>query len=86
LKEVIGMLKNKGKIRNSLSVGKSGNSLLRLFRSDTDFQACPISLERTDQEEDYDACAQKRVGNAMLEAEYKKAKAIMTLQQNRNFY
>jgi len=55
-----------------------------LLRSDTGFQAFLINLERTNQEDAYSE-AQKEVGNATLEAEYKKAKAIMAMQQHRNF-
>jgi len=79
IKEVIGMLNRKSKS----GVVKPENRLLRLLRSDTGFQASLISLERADQEEVYNE-SQKEVGNAMLEAEYKKAQAIKTMQQNRN--
>ena len=79
------MFKNKKKIGNNSGVIEPENRLLRLLRSDTGFQACLISLERADQEDDYNACAQEKIGNAMLEAEYKKAKAIMMMQQHRNF-
>jgi hypothetical protein len=77
------MFTNKKKIGNNSGIIKSTDRLLRLLRSDTGFQASLISLERTDQEDAYDE-PQKEVGNAMLEAEYKKAKAIMAIQQHRN--
>ena len=79
------MFNGKKKIGNNLGAKKTESRLLRLLRSDTGFQACLMSLERTDQEDDYNACAQKEIGNAMLEVEYKKAKAIMMMQQHRNF-
>jgi len=78
------MFKNKKKIGNNSGVIEPENRLLRLLRSDTGFQAFLINLKRTNQEDAYSE-AQKEVGNAMLEAEYKKAKAIMAMQQHRNF-
>jgi len=48
------------------------------------FQASLISLERKDQEDAYNE-SRKEIGNAMLEAECKKAEAIMMMQQHRNF-
>jgi hypothetical protein len=78
------MFTNKKKIGNNSGVIKSTNRLLRLLRSDTGFQASLISLERIGQEDAYYE-PRKEVGNAMLEAEYKKAKAIMAIQQHRNF-
>jgi len=78
------MFKNKKKIGNNSGVIEPENRLLRLLRSDTGFQAFLINLERTNQEDAYSE-AQKEVGNATLEAEYKKAKAIMAMQQHRNF-
>jgi len=80
---VVRMFNRKKKIGSSSGVIKPENRLLRLLRSDTGFQASLISLERADQEEVYNE-SQKEVGNAMLEAEYKKAQAIKTMQQNRN--
>ena len=80
------MFTNKKKIGNNSGAIKSTNRLLRMLRSDTGLQASLISLERTDQEEDYDARPQKEVRNAFLEAEYKKGKAIMMMQLHRNFY
>jgi hypothetical protein len=78
------MFKNKKKIGNNSGVIEPENRLLRLLRSDTGFQAFLINLKRTNQEDAYSE-AQKEVGNATLEAEYKKAKAIMAMQQHRNF-
>ena len=78
------MFKNKKKIGSNSGVIEPENRLLRLLRSDTGFQAFLINLERTNQEDAYSE-AQKEVGHAMLEAEYKKAKAIMAMQQHQNF-
>jgi len=79
------MFNRKKKIGSNSGVIKPENKLLRLLRSNTGFQASPLSLERTDQEDDYNACIQKEIRNAMLEAEYQKAKTIMMMQQHRNF-
>jgi len=78
------MFTNKKKIGHNSGVMEPENRLLKLLRSDTGFQAFLINLEGTNQENAYSE-AQKEVGNAMLEAEYKKAKAIMAMQQHRNF-
>jgi len=78
------MFTRKKKSGSNSGVIKSENSLLRLLRSDTGFQASLISLERKDQEDAYNGY-QKEVRNAMLEAEYKKNRAIMMMQQHRNF-
>jgi hypothetical protein len=76
------MFTRKKKIGSDLGVIEPENRLLRLLRSDTGFQAFLISLQRTNQEDAY-SISQKEVGNAMLEAEYKKAKVIMMMQQQR---
>jgi hypothetical protein len=78
------MFTRKKKIGSNSGVIKPENRLLRLLRSDTGFQAFLINLERTNQEDAYNE-SWKEIRNAMLEAEYKKAKAIMTMQQHRNF-
>ena len=78
------MFKNKKKIGSNSGVIEPENRLLRLLRSDTGFQAFLINLERTNQEDAYSE-AQKEVRNAMLEAEYKKAKAVTAMQQHLNF-
>ena len=78
------MFTRKRKIGSNSGVIKPENRLLRLLRSDTGFQAFLINLERTNQEDAYNE-SWKEIRNAMLEAEYKKAKAIMTMQQHRNF-
>jgi hypothetical protein len=77
------MFTRKKKIGSDLGEIKPENRLLRLLRSDTGFQASLISLERTDLEDAYGE-VQREIRNAMLEAEYKKAKAIMMWQQHRN--
>jgi len=79
------MFTKKKKTGSNSTLTKPENRLLRLLRSDKGFQASLISLERTDRE---DACTedQKMIGNAMLEAEYKKAKALLAFQNNQRFY
>jgi len=79
------MFTRKKKIGSDLRDIKPENRLLRMLRSDTGSQAFLINLERTDQEDFYGE-AQKEVRNAIIEAEYKKAKAIMATQQHRNLY
>ena len=79
------MFTRKKKIGSDLRDIKPENRLLRMLRSDTGSQAFLISLERTAQEDFYGE-AQKEVRNAIIEAEYKKAKAIMATQQHRNLY
>ena len=78
------MFARKKKIGSELGEIKPENRLLRLLRSDIGSQGSPFSLETTNQEDAYSE-AQKEVRNAMLEAEYKKAKAIMMMQQHPNF-
>jgi len=74
------MFKIKEKIERSLSKRGSENSLLRLFRSNTGFQPSVVGLNAADQEDFY-VDSLKETRNAMLEAERKKAMAIMALQQ-----
>jgi len=81
-KEVIGMFKNKSKIKSGLTIGKAEKSPLRLFRSDIAFQLSPSSLEGIHHEDVY-VDDQKEITNAMLIAEQNKAKAIMAMQKNR---
>jgi len=78
------MFTRKKKIGSNLGLIEPENRLLRLLRSNTGFQAFLISPERTNQE-DTSGEAQKEFENAMLEAEYKKAKAFMTMQRHPNF-
>jgi len=78
------MFPKKKKIGSSSTLTKPENRLLRLLRPDTGFQASLISLERTDRE---DACSEDRkmIENAMLEAEYQKARALLAFQNNQRF-
>ena len=78
------MFKNR-KIGSSLEVGKSEKPKLRMLRSYQASQASLFNVEGADQE---NVCedSRKDFGTAMLEAEYKKAKAIMAFQNNRRFY
>jgi 7,8-dihydro-6-hydroxymethylpterin-pyrophosphokinase len=78
------MFARKKKIGSNLGVMELQNRLLRLLRSDTGFQAFLISPDRTNQE-NASSESQKDFENAMLEAEYKKAKAFMTMQRHPNF-
>jgi hypothetical protein len=82
--EVIGMFKN-GKIGSKLGVAKSEKRKLRMLRSDQAFQASLVSVAEIDQENVCEG-SQKDIRTSMLEAEYKKAKALMAFQNNRRFY
>jgi len=79
------MFTRKKKIGSDLGVAKSGNRLLRLLRSDMGSQASLMSSAKAEREDAYGE-AQKEITNAMLEAEYERAKAVMATQQHRNFY
>jgi len=76
------MFTRRNKSESNSGAIKPESRLLRLLRSDTGFQAPLINLERAYQEDGYNE-AQKEIGNAILQAEYKKAKAIMMAQQQR---
>jgi hypothetical protein len=82
--EVIGMFKN-GKIGSKLGVGESEKGKLEMLRSDQAFKDSLISVEGMDQENVCEG-SRKDIRTAMLEAEYKKAKALMAFQNNRRFY
>lgn len=72
------------KQRSGFGPGKLINHLSRLLRPDAGVKAFLISLEKTGREEEANKEIQKEIGNAMLEAEYKKAKATMASHQYRN--
>ena len=78
------MLKGKKKIVSNLGVGKTENRLLRLLRSEMGFQVSLDSVERTDNKNVYEQ-SRKEIDNALAEAEYQKARAVMTSQQVRTF-
>jgi hypothetical protein len=82
--EVIGMFKNK-KIGSNLEVGESEKSKLRILGSDQALQASLTTVEGIDQENVCDD-SRKDIRTAMLEAEHKKAIALMAFQNNRRFY
>ena len=78
------MFTRKKKIGSNSGTAKPGNPLLRLLRSDAGLQAPFTSSQKAHQKEAYDM-AQKGIGAAMSEAEYRKAEAIMTMERNRKF-
>lgn len=78
------MFSYKKKVGNDAGAVKLTDRLTRLLRSDMGFQASSNSLERTDREDTFDDY-QKQAGNPMLEAEYRKARAIIVVQQHRSF-
>lgn len=77
------MFKNK-KIGSNPEVGESEKHKLRVLRSDQALQASLISVEEIDQE---NVChdSRKDIRIAMLEAEHKKATALVAFQNNRRF-
>jgi hypothetical protein len=77
------MFKN-GKVGSKLGVGESEKGKLRMLRSDQASQASPISVEGMEQENVCEG-SRKDIGTAMLEAECKKAKALVACQNNRRF-
>lgn len=76
---------NKRKIGSSLSVTEPRNRFLRLLRSDVAEQASPVNPERMGQEQ-LSHEARIAVENAMLQAEYNRARAMIASQQARSFY
>jgi hypothetical protein len=74
----------KKKIRSASGAVKPGNLLLRLFRSDAGLQAPLTSSQIAHQTDAYDM-VQKGIGAVMLEVEYRKAEAGMTMERNRKF-
>jgi hypothetical protein len=75
------MLKNKA--RNGHRIGEPEKCTLRMLRSDDAFQASPMSMEATLQESICDS--QKAIRDAILEAEYSKAKALLTFRNSVRF-
>ena len=78
------MFKNR-KIDGKLGVGKSEKRKLRMLRPDQAFQPSLISVAETGLENVCEG-SQKDIRTSMLEAEYKKAEALVTFQNNRRFY
>ena len=60
------------------------NRFLRLFRTNA-FQGSLVSLESTDREDAYNKDP-VTIRNAMLEAEYQNAKALLAFQKNERFH
>ena len=78
------MLKGKKKIADNFGIVEPENRFLRLLRQELGFQVSLTSVVRSDKEDTYKA-SQKEIEAALLEAEYQKAKAIMTSHQARSF-
>jgi hypothetical protein len=77
---VSGVFRGKKKIGSNLGAVKPESRLLRLLRLDAGFQVSLANVDRKYQEAAYDQ-SQKGIHNAMLEAEYQKARANMTMQR-----
>ena len=77
------MFARKQKIESSLGAAKPQNRLFGLLRSNVGFQTPLVSLEK--KAPDFYDKSQKEIENAMLDAEYNKAKVIMTTQQARSY-
>jgi len=65
-------------------LAKLENRLLRLLKSEAGSKAALISLEKQDKENVYEE-SQKEINNVLIEAEYQKAKALITMHQARSF-
>jgi hypothetical protein len=78
------MLRGKKKITSNLDTVKQESRILRLLRQELGFQVSLTSVAISDKEDMYKV-SQKEIAAALLEAEYQKAKAIMTSQQVRSF-
>lgn len=77
------MFKNK-KIGSSQGIEELKKRKLRILRSGQAFQASLVSVEGIDQENVWED-SRKDIRTAMLEAEYKKAKALVAFQNNLRF-
>jgi hypothetical protein len=77
------MLKGKKKFVTNLGVVKPKNRFLRLLRSEIGFQVSLTSIAKSDKNTYKES--QKQIDAAFLEAEYQKAKAILTSQQARSY-
>jgi len=79
----MGMLK-KTKIGSSRGIGELEERKLRMLRLGQAVQASLINVEKTDRE---NVCedSRKDLRTAMLEAERKKAEALVAFQNNRRF-
>ena len=73
------------KIGSSLGVAEPRKRFLRLLRSDVANQASPVNPDRTGQEQ-FSREARIAVENAMLQAEYNRARAVIASQQARSIY
>jgi len=73
------------KVESKVKGGKRGNGLLRLFRSNDISQGSLVTLESTGREDAYNADP-KTIGNAMVEAEYQNAKALLAFQKSERFH
>ena len=74
----------KNKTGNDRRVEMRQRNVLRMLRSEDAFESSPASMEATCQDtvcED----SQKAVRTAMLEAEYRKAKALMAFRSSARF-
>jgi hypothetical protein len=80
----MGMLKNR-KIGKSLETGELLKNKLRMLKSGQAFQVSPVNTGRVDQESTCEGSLQD-IRNALLDAEYMKAKALVAFQNNRRFY
>jgi len=78
------LLKRKNKIENNLGTVNIKNRLLRLLRSEIGFQVFLISSEGKNEENNFEE-SRKEINNALVEAEYQKARATMASQQVRTF-
>jgi len=75
----------KKNVGSNSGVAKPENRLLRLFRPNAGFQGSLISRESTDVEDTYNI-DRKMIKNAMLEAEYQKAMALLAFEKHQRMF
>ncbi len=80
------MFASKKRIRNGAGIIKSMDQLIRVLRLDMDLQAATtlITLELAQQEDSHREFPHQ-IGNVMVDAESKRAKGIMSMQQHRSY-
>ncbi len=80
------MFASQKRIRNGAGIIKSMDQLIRSLRLDIDLQAATtlISLELAQQADSHREFPHQ-IGDVMVDAESKRAKGIMSMQQHRSF-
>ena len=79
------MLTRKKSMESNPDATRPESRLLRLFRPSDVFQGSLVSTEDRDRE-DFHVEDQKMIRNAILDIEYRNAKALLAFQNNKRFY